>query len=48
MSSLLFVIVVIIVTHCRYDVSDEDIEIPSPDHITSIISVRGSSDEDTF
>ena len=31
-----------------YDLSDEDIEIPSPDHITSIISVRGSSDEDTF
>jgi len=31
-----------------YDVSDEDVEIQSPDHITSIISVRGSSDEDPF
>ena len=31
-----------------YDVSDEDVEIQTPDHITSIISVRGSSDEDPF
>ena len=31
-----------------YDVSDEDVEIPKPDHITSIISVRGSSDEEAF
>ena len=29
-----------------YDVSDDDIEIRSPDPITSIISVRGSSSED--
>ena len=31
-----------------YDVSDEDVEIPTPEHITSIISVRGSSDEEAF
>jgi len=31
-----------------YDVSDDDVDIRLPDHITSIISVRGSSDEDTF
>ena len=31
-----------------YDVSDEDVDIQTPDHITSIISVRGSSDEDPF
>ena len=31
-----------------YDVSDEEVEIPTVDHITSIISVRGSSDEDPF
>ena len=31
-----------------YDVSDEDMEVQTPDHITSIISVRGSSDEDPF
>jgi len=31
-----------------YDVSDDDVDIRTPDHITSIISVRGSSDEDTF
>merc|ERR1712064_31754 len=31
-----------------YDASDEDVEIQTPDHITSIISVRGSSDEDPF
>ena len=31
-----------------YDVSDDDVDIRTPDHITSIISVRGSSDEDAF
>ena len=31
-----------------YDVSDEDVDIQTPEHITSIISVRGSSDEDPF
>lgn len=31
-----------------YDVSDDDVDIRTPDHITSIISVRESSDEDAF
>ena len=31
-----------------YDVSDEDVEVVTPEHITSIISVRGSSDEDHY
>ena len=31
-----------------YDVSDEEVDMVIPDHITSIISVRGSSDDDVF
>lgn len=31
-----------------YDVSDDDVDLRTPDHITSIISVRGSSDEDQY
>ena len=31
-----------------YDVSDEEVDMSVPDHITSIISVRGSSDDDVF
>ena len=29
-----------------YDVSDDEVDMSAPDHITSIISVRGSSDEE--
>ena len=31
-----------------YDVSDEESDMIVPDHLTNIISVRGSSDEDLF
>ena len=31
-----------------YDVSDDEVDLSTPEHITSIISVRGSSDEDLY